>query len=156
MWGEQIWARAWGGSSAAGGSASWPSLTPWSSIVFFCGPVQLAGLVLPQVGELELGVQEASLGAGSWAPAWGLGSRVGGSGRTRGFWDQSGLAENLDRLGRPRRGRGLDFERQLFDHQRPREPENIWSVIVVEYFTKSIPGNLNVLNWVYKWTEIVH
>ena len=37
--------------------------------LFFCRPVQLAGLVLPQVGELGLGAQEASLGAGSWAPA---------------------------------------------------------------------------------------
>jgi len=37
--------------------------------LFFCRPVQLAGLVLPQVGELGRGGQEASLGAGSWAPA---------------------------------------------------------------------------------------
>jgi hypothetical protein len=46
---------------------------------------------------------------------------VGGWARTRGFWDQSGPGANLDQLGRLQRGRGLDFERQLFDHQRPRE-----------------------------------
>ena len=70
--------------------------------------------------------RRASLWAGSLAPAWGLGSLVGGSGRTRGFWGQSGLGENLDQLGTPQRGRGLDFEPQLFDHQRRREPASIF------------------------------
>ena len=51
---------------------------------------------------------------------------MGGSGRTRGFSDQSGLGESLDPLGRPQRGRGLGFEPQLFDHQRRREPANIF------------------------------
>ena len=54
-------------------SSRWVSIVAISHSVkldcFFCRPVQLAGLVLPQVGELGVGAQEASLGAGSWAPA---------------------------------------------------------------------------------------
>ena len=111
-------------------SSRWVSIVAISHSVkldcFFCRPVQLAGLVLPQVGELGLGCKKlvSGRGAGLLLEGWGAG------------WEGRG--------GREVSGTSLDWRRTSTDWEGPGEGEG-W-ILNGNYLTTRGRENLQILS----------